>query len=195
VSGGLVTYPNGAVVPLDPANQAATAHHLAAKGYGLGFLGYAGHGVHYIGKREADAEADASLVAYPNGALVPFNPALHGYAAYHGVHYIGKREADAEADASLVSYANGALVPYNPYLHGVGHVGYHYIGKREAEAEAKPWLYAGLGAAAYGVYAPVVYAAAYTPLVAHPNGALVPVEPADVVQARADHLAAKVAAH
>ena len=69
---------------------------------------------------------------------MPYNPALHGFAAYHGVHFIGKREADAEA-------------------------------------EAKPWLYAGAFA-----YAPVVYAPAYTPLVAHPNGALVPVEPADV---------------
>ena len=36
----LVRYPNGAVVPYDPANQAATAAHLAITGYGY-------HGHHY----------------------------------------------------------------------------------------------------------------------------------------------------
>jgi len=73
----LVRYPNGAVVPYDPANQAATAAHLAITGYGY-------HGHHY-GKRsaDADAEADAGLVAYPNGALVPYNPYLHGGLGYH----------------------------------------------------------------------------------------------------------------
>merc|ERR1712141_731961 len=37
--GGLTTYSNGAVVPTDPANQAATAAHLAYKGahYGYGY--------------------------------------------------------------------------------------------------------------------------------------------------------------
>ena len=29
----LITYANGAVVPVDPANLAATSAHLAAKGY------------------------------------------------------------------------------------------------------------------------------------------------------------------
>merc|ERR1719244_287485 len=112
VSGSLVTYPNGAQVPYDGA-------HLASKGYyhaGLAYGGLVHHGgVHYIGKREA--EADASLVTYSNGAVVPYNPYLHGvgYGLYHGgVHYLGKREA--EADASLVTYSNGAVVPYNPYL-------------------------------------------------------------------------------
>merc|ERR1711951_95304 len=106
----------------------------------MGLYGYGG--VHYIGKREAEADADASLVTYSNGAVVPYNPYLHGvgYGLYHGgVHYLGKREA--EADASLVTYSNGAVVPYNPYLHGVGYGlygygGVHYIGKREAEADA-----------------------------------------------------------
>merc|ERR1712029_375019 len=48
-------------------------------------------------------------------------------------------------------------------------------------------------AAAGGAVLPVGvvgYPYAYAGLVAHPNGAVVPVEPADVVQARADHLAA-----
>merc|ERR1719204_274290 len=100
VSGSLVTYPNGAQVPYDGAN-------LASKGY-LGGLVYGGlvhhGGVHYIGKREAEAEADASLVTYSNGAVVPYNPYLHGvgYGLYHGgVHYLGKREAEADASYLL----------------------------------------------------------------------------------------------
>jgi len=195
VSGSLVTYPNGAQVPYDGANLAATHAHLASKGY-LGGLVYGGlvhhGGVHYIGKREAEAEADASLVTYSNGAVVPYNPYLHGVGyglyGYGGVHYIGKREA--EADASLVTYSNGAVVPYNPYLHGVGyglyHGGVHYLGKREAEADAS-YLVAPL---AYSY--PVVHHVG-VPLVGHPNGAVVPAEPLSVVQARADHLAAKAA--
>merc|ERR1712002_1116071 len=100
---GLVTYSNGAVVPVDYANQAATAAHLTSK------FAYGYSGLHYLGKREADA----GLVGYPNGAVVPYNPYLHGYAGHYG-HYLGKREADA----GLVGYPNGAVVPYNPYLHG-----------------------------------------------------------------------------
>merc|ERR1712002_56981 len=102
---GLVTYSNGAVVPVDYANQAATAAHLASK------FAYGYSGLHYLGKREAeaDAEADAGLVGYPNGAVVPYNPYLHGYAGHYG-HYLGKREADA----GLVGYPNGAAVPYHP---------------------------------------------------------------------------------
>jgi len=194
VSGSLVTYPNGAQVPYDGANLAATHAHLASKGYYHGGLAYGGlvhhGGVHYIGKREA--EADASLVTYANGAVVPYNPYLHGvgYGLYGhgGVHYLGKREA--EADASLVTYSNGAVVPYNPYLHGVGYGlygGVHYLGKREAEADAS-YLYAA--PLAYGY--PVVHHVG-VPLVGHPNGAVVPAEPLSVVQARADHLAAKAA--
>merc|ERR1712002_1345883 len=168
---GLVTYSNGAVVPVDYANQAATAAHLASK------FAYGYSGLHYLGKREAeaDAEADAGLVGYPNGAVVPYNPCLHGYAGHYG-HYLGKREADA--DAGLVGYPNGAVVPYNPYLHGyAGHYAGHYLGKREAEP--------------YVPYAAVLPYHAYQPLVAHPNGAVVPLEPAAVVAARADHLKTK----
>merc|ERR1712135_22307 len=110
VSGSLVTYPNGAQVPYDGANLAATHAHLASKGY-LGGLVY--------------------------GGLVH-----HG-----GVHYIGKREAEADA-----SYLLAPLTYSYPVVHHVG-----------------------------------------VPLVGHPNGAVVPAEPLSVVQARADHLAAKAA--
>merc|ERR1712045_580266 len=121
---GLVAYPNGALVPYDGANIAATNAHLAYKGY----LGY---GYHYLGKRSAEAEADPGLVAYPNGALVPYDGAnlaatqahlatTYPRFGYHGYHYIGKRsaEAEAEADPALVAYSNGAVVPYYAPLHG-----------------------------------------------------------------------------
>merc|ERR1712002_1148184 len=149
VSAGLVTYPNGAVVPFDHANQAATASHLATKGL------YTHAGLYHAG--------------------------VYGH--------LWKREAEAEADAGLVGYSNGAVVPYNPYLHGFGahHVAYGHLWKREAEADP---------AVVYSTYAhvPHVYAAHHvvgTPLVAHSNGAVVPLEPASVVQARAQHLATK----
>merc|ERR1712128_300447 len=96
--------------------------------YSLGYRGYAGvHGAygaypyahstgHYIGKRSADAEADASV--------------LYGSYGY----YIGKRSADAEpeADASVLygsyGYAGYAASPYAygayPYAHGA----YSYLG-------------------------------------------------------------------
>jgi len=38
--GGLTTYSNGAVVPTDPANQAATAAHLAHKSLAYPYFGY-----------------------------------------------------------------------------------------------------------------------------------------------------------
>ena len=101
----LITYANGAVVPADPANLAATSAHLAAKGH----LAYYHHGLAYAydktnifyrfkivspsyGKRSAEPEAEAApqllyalpyahhvllpaLVAHPNGAVVPLEPA------------------------------------------------------------------------------------------------------------------------
>merc|ERR1711962_440628 len=95
-SAGLVHYPNGAVVPVDPANQVATAAHLAAKAYASPYY-HAGY--HYLGKREADADADASLVTYPNGAVVPYNAYNFGYLPYV---------------QPLVAHPNGAVVPLEP---------------------------------------------------------------------------------
>merc|ERR1712137_713424 len=194
----LVYHPNGAVTPFDPANAAATAAHLATKGYPY----YAGYPYAVYGKRSAEADP---LVYHANGAITPFDPAnaaataahlaTKGYTYYAGYPYAvyGKRSADA--DAQLITYANGAVVPadYNNlaatsahlaskgYLH---YAGYPYVyGKRSAEAEADPQF----------LYAALPYAYVVPALVAHPNGAVVPVEPADVVKARAEHLAAVAA--
>merc|ERR1712200_108514 len=78
---GLVAYPNGALVPYDGANLAATQAHLATTYPRFGY-----HGYHYIGKRSAEAEADPALVAYSNGAVVPYYAPLHGGYGYAGVY-------------------------------------------------------------------------------------------------------------
>jgi len=90
--GGLTTYSNGAVVPTDLANQAATNAHLASKG------------LRVLGKREAEADADpyyfyglygghyphvtsvGGLTTYSNGAVVPTDPANQAATAAHLAH-------------------------------------------------------------------------------------------------------------
>merc|ERR1711936_283997 len=135
----LIHHPGGAVTPVDHANLAATANHLAVRG----LWPYP-----HFGKREA--EADPQLVRHINGAVTPFHA-----ANYHAtVHHLASK-------------------------------GYPlYYGKREAEAD--PQLLYNAFPFAYGHH--LVPA-----LVAHPNGAVVPLEPADVVKARAEHLAAHAA--
>ena len=190
-------------MPFDPANQAATAAHLASKGLGYGY-GYPYAGLGYLyGRKKREADANAQLVTYPNGAVVPYDPANqaataahlavtgYGYGypyAGHGYLYGRKKR---EADAQLVTYPNGAVVPYDganqaataahlvstgqAYGYGYPYAGLGYLyGRKKREADAQ-LLYAGLP---YG-YAGYAYAP-YTPLVAHPNGALVPLEPAAV---------------
>merc|ERR1711872_54874 len=208
----LVHYPNGAAVPYNGALIAATNAHLASKGY-LGF-----HPGYYLGrkKREADAQVYplaygypytlpyavpvAPFVAHPNGAVVPLEPkdvveARADHLAAHAAAGRRKREADP-----LVHYPNGAAVPYNGaliaatnnHLASKGYLGYYNpyfaLGRKKREADAQ---YLPL---AYGYPYHLPYAVPVAPFVAHPNGAVVPLEPKDVVEARADHLAAHAAA-
>lgn len=180
-SAQLIHYPNGAVAPYDPANAAATAAHLQATAeagklinpFGVHTTGlYAPLGYHY-GKREAQVlDPATNLVTYPNGAVAPFDPNVAIATAHH--------------------YAAKAAHGYYPFL-GAANVhpaaAIHY-GKREAQVPVN--LVTGLAATPYLGYfghhfgiVPVT-----SPFTAHPNGALVPQEPADVVEARAAHLAA-----
>ena len=82
----LVHHPNGEITPFDPANAAAIVPHLATNGYAYHGHGYGKHGYGYpyvYGKRSAEAEAEPkhlsalpeALVAHPNGAVVPVEPA------------------------------------------------------------------------------------------------------------------------
>jgi hypothetical protein len=185
--GGLTTYANGAVVPTDtPAVAAATAQHLAAKGTPIladalvGHVGYAGYGyagypyAHYIGKREADSDADilipgrapitsvGAFTTYANGAVVPTDtPAVA-----------------AATSAHLAARGTPAL--HTGYVHGYAGWPYgHFLGKREAESD--PAIHV-LGRA------PITSVGAFT---TYANGAVVPTDTPAVAAATAQHLAAK----
>merc|ERR1711872_879060 len=62
------TIPTALLCPLTLPTRSQLLPILAAKAYASPYY-HAGY--HYLGKREADADADASLVTYPNGAVVP----------------------------------------------------------------------------------------------------------------------------
>jgi len=179
-SAQLVHYPNGAIAPYDPNNAAATAAHLEATAeagklinpFGVHATGLV-HPVHYYGKREAQVlDPATNLVTYPNGAVAPFDPNVAAATAYH--------------------YSAKAAHGYYPFLgaanvHPAGAVVY---GRKKREAQVPVSLVTGYAHTPYfggffGHVAPVV-----APFTAHPNGALVPAEPADVVEAREAHLAA-----
>merc|ERR1712026_356571 len=150
------------------------------------------------------AAASAQLVTYPNGAVAPaktpevaaaeaahfaakgayapgfyngyygLNGYYNGYYGYPGYYngYYGYPHG------GLVAYANGAVAP----------------AKTPEVLAAEAEHFAAHGVAPVAPVAPVAYAAGFpyaaAGLVAHPNGAVVPVEPADVQAARAEHLAA-----
>merc|ERR1712020_172789 len=137
-------------------------------------------GYHYLGKRSADADAEADAGLLYRAAYNPYTyaaRAYHPYGAYpyySGFHYLGKRsadadaEADAEADAGLLysayspyTYAAGA---YHPYSYGAFpyYSGFHYLGKRSADADADAALYAAYNPYTYGAYLPYAYGA-YSP--------------------------------
>merc|ERR1711951_41968 len=122
------------------------------------------------------AVSSASLVIHPNGAVVPADePAVaHARAAHLATKGAVYGYPYAYAGAYPYAYA-GAY----PYAYGAA---YPY-----AHAGAYPYAYAGAYPYAYAGYP-------YGGLVAHPNGAVVPVEPADVVAARAERLAAHASA-
>merc|ERR1739844_594482 len=177
----LVYYPNGAVAPFDPNNAAATKEHFAALAEAGSIVNpYTTHAQDlavpylaaplYYGKRSADPQVlgEDGLVTYPNGAVAPFDPNV---ALATAQHYAAKA-----AHGSWVPLAGAANVHPPAAL---------IYGRKKREAEPQ-YL-----AAPYPYYAPYAFAPIpVTPLVAHPNGAVVPLEPEDVVKARADHLAA-----
>merc|ERR1739844_438594 len=178
----LVVYPNGAVAPFDPNNAAATKEHFAALAEAGSIVNpYNTHAQDlavprlvaplYYGKRSAEPQVVGAdgLVTYPNGAVAPYDPNVALATAHH---YAAKA-----AYGSFVPLAGAANVhPPAALVYGRK--------KREAEPQF-------LAAPYYAHFAPYAFAPVpFTPLVAHPNGAVVPLEPEDVVKARADHLAA-----
>merc|ERR1719205_260873 len=131
------------------------------------------------------AGASAQLVHYPNGAVAP-----SGGGGY------GKRQWQVlDPATNLVTYPNGAVAPFDPNVaaatvHPAAAVVY---GRKKREAQVPVNLVTGHTATAYlnpffGHH--VAIAPVTSPFTAHPNGALVPAEPAEVVEAREAHLAA-----
>merc|ERR1712060_65605 len=138
-----------------------------------------------------------SLVAHPNGAVVPADePAVAAARADHlaarDSAYAAAAPVIAAAPAvapyaysgplhvpTLVAHPNGAVTPADEPA----------VAAARADHFAAKGVYGGVYASA-----PYNYAAGYAPyagLVAHPNGAVVPVDEPAVAAARADHLAAK----
>merc|ERR1712002_1246534 len=248
---GLQSHPNGAVTPVDePAVAAARADHLATKfgaglgyaayapgyaagygyaGYGgLGYAGYAGgyaagygySGLGYAGYAPAYAAGygyagplnlNTQLIAHPNGAVVPLDePAVAAARAAHldtqaaeyaasspviAAPVVAALPAVAAAPvAAAVSY--GYAGPLNLNTHLVAHPNGAVVPVDEpavAAARADHLATKGVYGGVYAAAGPVAYAAGYAPyagLVAHPNGAVVPVDEPAVAAARADHLAA-----
>merc|ERR1711981_143782 len=108
-SAGLVTYPNGAVVPADtPAVALAKAAHLGHLGHVIP-AGYAYHPYAAVGFPHG-------LVAHANGAVVPADTAevyaaKVAHAAGGVVNPVG---VYGLAYAGLVAHPNGAVVPVEP---------------------------------------------------------------------------------
>jgi len=157
----LIGHPNGAVVPVDePAVAAARAEHIAAKG-----AAYAA---------TAPLFAAAPLTAAPPAAAplaaAPFAAAPLSYAGYAG---------PLAGVPALVAHANGAVVPVDEPA----------VAAARAEHLASKGVYGGVYASIANTIAatPAVYAP-YAGLVAHPNGAIVPVDEPAVAKARAEHL-------
>merc|ERR1711892_679428 len=195
-SAQLVAYPNGAVAPFDPANAAATKEHFAA-------LAEAGAVVNPYFTHAQGLAAPLALPlphflygrkkrsAGPQFLTAPVFPYAAGYPLLpYAVPF-----------APFVAHPNGALVPLEPkdvvdaraeHLAAVAEAGRKkrsaggYGGKRSADPQ---FLTAPVYSYAAG-YPLLPYAVPFAPFVAHPNGALVPLEPKDVVDARAEHLAA-----
>merc|ERR1711875_7367 len=146
------------------------------------------------------------LQSHPNGAVTPVDePAVAAARADHlatkfgaGLGYAGYAPGYAGYAPGYAGYAPGYAAGYGyaGYAAGYG-AGYGYSGYGAGYGYAAPVV--ATGYAGYAGYAPA-YAGAYgyagplnlnTQLIAHPNGAVVPLDEPAVAAARADHLAAK----
>merc|ERR1712106_517516 len=207
---GLQAHPNGAITPIDePAVAAARADHLATKfgagvyasGYGAG-LGYAGYGAD-LGY--AGYGAGLGYAGYGAGlgyAAAPIAAGL-GYAGYAPTYAAGYGYAGPlNLNTQLIAHPNGAVVPLDEPAVAAARAD-HLASKGLAYAAAAPVFAAAPALAAAPLvasapYAAVGYGAGYgyagplnlnTQLIAHPNGAVVPVDEPAVAHARAAHLA------
>merc|ERR1711982_79002 len=134
------------------------------------------------------------LQSHPNGAVTPVDePAVAAARADHLATKFGAGLGYAGYAPGYAGYAPG-------YAAGYGYAGYA-AGYGAGYGYAAPVV--ATGYAGYAGYAPA-YAGAYgyagplnlnTQLIAHPNGAVVPLDEPAVAAARADHLASKGVAY
>jgi len=175
---GLVGHPNGAVTPIDePAVAAARAQHLAIK-----FGGVA-----------------APIAAAPLVAAAPLAVAAPAYPYAAGYGYNGPLNLNTH----LVAHPNGAVVPIDEPAVAARRAE-HLAAQGTSYAAAAPIAHVA-AVAPLAVAAPAYpYAAGYgyngplnlnTHLVAHPNGAVVPVDEPAVAARRAEHFAAQGASY
>merc|ERR1712055_416016 len=202
---GLQSHPNGAVTPIDePAVAAARADHLATKfGAGLGYAGYApgyAAGYGYAGYGAGYGYAGLGYAGYGAGLgyaaaapLVAAAPVATGYAGYGAGYgyaaapvatgYAGYAPTYAGAygyagplnlNTQLIAHPNGAVVPLDEPAVAAARAD-HLASKGVAYAAAVPAVaaVAAVAAVGYGYAGPLNL---NTHLVAHPNGAAVPVD-------------------
>merc|ERR1739847_209416 len=152
----------------------------------------------------SSAQGFYGLQSHPNGAVTPVDePAVAAARADHLATKFG-------AGLGYAGYAPGYAAGYGYAGYGAGY-GYAGLGYAAPVATGYAGYGAGYGYAAaapvvatgYAGYAPA-YAGAYgyagplnlnTQLIAHPNGAVVPLDEPAVAAARADHLASKGVAY
>merc|ERR1712002_1196219 len=190
---GLQSHPNGAVTPVDePAVAAARADHLATK-FGAG-LGYAAYAPGYAAGYGYAGYGGLGYAGYGYGAGLGYAGYTGGYAAGYG--YAGPLNLNTQ----LIAHPNGAVVPLDEPAVAAARAAHLDTQAAEYAASAPVIAAAPVVAAVPAVAAAPVAAVSYgyagplnlnTHLVAHPNGAVVPVDEPAVAAARADHLATK----
>jgi len=167
----LIAHPNGAVVPVDePAVVQARVEHLNAQG-----AVYAAH---------APVVA-APVAAYSATPTIAYAAAPAAYAPTYG--YAGPLNLNTQ----LVAHPNGAVTPVDEPAVAAARA--EHLATRGAVYNTQAPVIAAVPAVAYSA-APVAYSAApasFAGLVAHPNGAIVPIDTPAVAAARADHLLSK----
>merc|ERR1711955_76596 len=208
---GLQSHPNGAVTPVDePAVAAARADHLATK-FGAG-LGYAAYAPGYAAGYGYAGYGGLGYAGYGYGAGLGYTGYAGGYAAgygYSGLGYAGYAPAyDAgygyagplNLNTQPIAHPNGAVVPVDEPAVAAARAAHLDTQAAEYAASAPVIAAAPVVAAVPAVAAAPVAAVGYgyagplnlnTHLVAHPNGAVVPVDEPAVAAARAHHLATK----
>merc|ERR1712123_375516 len=202
---GLQAHPNGAITPIDePAVAAARAEHLATKfgagvgyaaGYGAG-VGYAGNGVGYAGYGNglgyAGYGAGLGYSGYNAGygySAAPIVGSGIGYSGYAPAYAAGYGYAGPlNLNRQLIAHPNGAVVPLDEPAVAAARAAHLDIQSAQYAASNPPVASAPYAAVGYGYAGPLNL---NTQFVAHPNGAVVPLDEPAVAAARADHLATK----